>query len=390
MIIITYFYETKQTLKSSFMSKPTDLTYYDAVKRAGYSRRDFLKFASATAAFIGLPSTMMSQVVEALETKKRIPVIWEHFQECTGCSESFIRSDHPLPASIILESISLDYTDTLMAASGHAAEEAKQKSMKENKGNYILVVEGAIPTKDDGIYCTIAGRTAIEILKESAKDALAIITYGSCSSYGGVQAASPNPTGSVPVHEIITDKPIIKVPGCPPISEVMTGVIVHYLTFGRLPELDSQGRPKVFYGKRIHDSCYRRPYFDAGLYAPAFDSLEAQNGHCLYKLGCRGPVTYNSCSTMEWNNGTSFPIKSGNPCIGCSEDGFWDNGPFVERITNIPEFGVESTADKIGKIVLGTAVGAAALHAVASNFGKKRELKENYCEGVKNSDNIVE
>ena len=370
------------------MSHKSDLTYYDAVRRAGFSRRDFLKFATATAAFIGLPGTMVGRVVEALENKKRIPVIWEHFQECTGCSESFIRSDHPLPADIILDKISLDYTDTLMAAAGHNAEEAKKKSMEENYGKYILVVEGAIPTKDDGIYCCIAGRTAEEILKESAAGALAIITYGSCSSYGGVQAAAPNPTGSVPVSDIIKDKPIIKVPGCPPIGEVMTGVIVHYLVFGRLPELDAQGRPKEFYNKRIHDSCYRRPFFDAGLYAPAFDSEEAKNGHCLYKLGCRGPVTYNSCSTMEWNNGTSFPIKSGNPCIGCSENGFWDNGPFVKRLTNIPEFGVESTADTIGKIVLGAAVGGAAVHAVATNFGKKKELKEQHCEGITNESKI--
>lgn len=372
------------------MTKLSEETYYDAVRKAGVTRRDFLKFAAATTAFIGLQSSAIAQVVKALETKKRIPIIWEHFQECTGCSESFIRSDHPTVEKMLLDQISLDYSDTLMAASGHAAEAAKQKSMKENYGNYILVVEGAIPTKDDGVYCVIAGRTAEEILRESAAGALAIITYGSCSSYGGIQAASPNPTGSVPVHEIIKNKPIIKVPGCPPISEVMSGVIVHYLTFGSLPELDSQGRPKVFYSKRIHDSCYRRPYFDAGLYAPAFDSQEAKEGHCLFKLGCRGPVTYNSCSTMEWNNGTSFPIKSGNPCIGCSEAGFWDNGPFVERLTNIPEFGVESTADTIGKIVLGAAVGAAGVHAVATNFGKKKELKQSYCEGVQNVENIDE
>ncbi len=372
------------------MTKDRQLTYYEAAKRAGVSRREFLKFATATAALIGLPGSMLSQVIKALETKKRIPVIWEHFQECTGCSESFIRSSHPLVGNLVLDNISLDYTDTLMAASGHNAEQAKHASMKENYGNYILVVEGAVPTKDDGVYCAIAGRSAIEILKESAAGALAIMTFGTCSSYGGVQAAAPNPTGSVPVDKIIKDKPIIKIPGCPPIAEVMTGVIVHYLTFGRLPELDAQGRPKAFYGKRIHDSCYRRPFFDAGLYAPAFDSEEAKKGHCLYKLGCRGPVTYNSCSTMEWNGGVSFPIKSGNPCIGCSESGFWDNGPFVERLTNVDEFGVESTADLIGKIVLGTAVGAATVHAVASNFGKKRELKETYCEGLRNEGNIEE
>ncbi len=365
-------------------------TFYESVINKGYSRRDFLKFATYMTAFMGLEHSMVGQLVKTMETKKRLPVIWEHFQECTGCSESFIRSDHPLVADVILDTISLDYTDTLMAAAGHNAEEAKQASMKENYGKYILIVEGAIPTKDDGVYCTIAGRTAVEILKESAAGAAAIIAFGSCSAWGGVQAASPNPTGSVPVDAIIKDKPIIKVPGCPPISEVMTGTVLHYAMFGTIPELDSEGRPKQFYGKRVHDSCYRRPYFDAGMFAESFDSKEAKEGYCLYKLGCRGPVTYNACGTMGWNNGVSFPVKSGYPCIGCSEANFWDNGPFYERLENIPGMGIEATADKIGKIILGAAVGGAAVHAVASNVAKRKELKENKQLGEANEKNIEE
>lgn len=365
-------------------------TYLENITRKGYSRRDFMKFVTYISAYMGVQSTMIGQVAKALETKKRIPVIWEHFQECTGCTESFIRSDHPIVADILLDNISLDYSDTLMAASGHNAEAAKQASMKENYGKYILIVEGAIPTKDDGIYCTIAGRTAVEILKESAAGAAAIITFGSCSAFGGVQAASPNPTGSVPVDAIIKDKPIIKVPGCPPIGEVMTGVIVHYITFGTIPELDNMGRPKQFYGKRVHDSCYRRPYFDAGLYAETYDSEEAKKGYCLYKAGCRGPVTYNACGFMEWNDGISYPIKSGYPCIGCSEDGFWDNGPYTERLTNVPGFGIEATADKIGKIVVGGAVAGAAVHAVATNFARRSELKEQDSMGKTNEGNIKE
>ncbi len=365
-------------------------TFYESIINKGYSRRDFLKFATYMTAFMGLEHSMVGQLVKTMETKKRIPVIWEHFQECTGCSESFIRSDHPLVADVILDTISLDYTDTLMAAAGHNAEEAKQASMKENYGKYILVVEGAIPTKDGGVYCTIAGRTAIEVLKESAAGAAAILAFGSCSAWGGVQAASPNPTGSVPVDAIIKDKPIIKVPGCPPISEVMTGVVLHYALFGTIPELDSEGRPKQFYGKRVHDSCYRRPYFDAGLYAESFDSEEAKKGYCLYKLGCRGPVTYNACGTTGWNNGVSFPVKSGYPCIGCSENNFWDNGPFYERLENIPGMGIEATADKIGKIVLGAAVGGAAIHAVASNVFKKKEIDENRTRGEINEQNLNE
>jgi hydrogenase small subunit len=369
-------------------STKTKKTYYETIIEKGYSRRDFIKFTTYMTAFMGFESSMVGQVVKAMETQKRIPVIWEHFQECTGCSESFIRSDHPLVADLILDNISLDYTDTLMAASGFNAEEAKQASMKENYGKYILVVEGAIPTKDDGIYCTIAGRTAIEILKESAAGAAAILTFGSCSAWGGIQAAYPNPTGSVPVDEIIKDKPIIRVPGCPPIGEVMTGVVMHYATFGTLPELDAMGRPKQFYGKRVHDSCYRRPNFDAGLYAESFDSQEAKDGYCLYKLGCRGPVTYNACGSMGWNNGVSFPIKSGAPCIGCSEDNFWDNSPFTERLVNLPGMGIEATADTVGKIAVGAAIGAAAVHSIATNIAKKKEIREAEISGEKNEKNI--
>ncbi len=366
------------------------VTYYETIRQAGYSRRDFMKFAAMIAAYMGLESSGIAQVAKALETKPRIPVIWEHFQECTGCSESFIRSDHPLIGDVVLDSISLDYTDTLMAASGHQAEAAKQASMKEHYGKYILCVEGAIPTKDGGVYCTIAGRTAEEILKESAAGAAAIITWGSCSSYGGVQAAYPNPTGSVPVSAIIKDKPIIRVPGCPPIAEVMTGVLVHYLTFGRLPKTDSEGRPLAFYGKRVHDSCYRRAYFDAGLFVESFDDPNAKKGYCLYKVGCRGPVTYNSCGSMEWNNGVGYPIKSGHPCMGCSENNFWDNGPFYERLPNVKGTGIENTADKIGKTIVGATLGAAVVHAAISNIAKRKELSENEECGEENEKNIIE
>jgi len=369
-------------------SKKRSETYYESIIRKGYSRRDFMKFVSFIGAYMGVEASGLGQIAKALETKKRLSVIWLHFQECTGCTESFIRSDHPIAADIILDNISLDYTETLMAASGHKAEAAKKTAMEENYGEYILCVEGAIPVKDDGVYCTIGGRTAVEILKEAAAGAKAIITFGSCSSYGGVQAAAPNPTGSVPVSDIIKNKPIIKVPGCPPIGEVMAGVIVHVIAFGKIPALDGQGRPEAFYSKRVHDSCYRRPYFDAGLFAKDFDDANAKRGYCLYKLGCRGPVTYNACGITKWNNGVSYPIQSGHPCLACSEKDFWDNGPFYERITNIPAFGLESTADDIGKVAVGAALGAAALHAVSANLVGRKEYKDIVKEGEENTKDI--
>jgi len=363
-------------------------TYYESIIKQGYNRRDFLKFSTYITAFMGLESTMVGQIAQSLEKTPRLPVIWEHYQECTCCSESFIRSDHPIVADIILDRISLDYTLTLMAASGHQAEAAKHETMKKYKGEYILCVEGSVPMGDDGNYCCIAGKTAKEAFLEAAEGAKAIIAWGSCASNGCVQAAKPNPTGATPIHKIVKNKPIIRVPGCPPIGEVMAGGIVHVVAFGRLPELDRLGRPKAFYAKRVHDSCYRRPYFDAGLFAETFDDQNAKDGYCLYKVGCKGPMTYNSCGTIKWNNGVSYPIQSGHGCIGCSEEDFWDNGPFYERMTNIPGFSEEKNADDIGKVAAGVLAGGIAVHAVAANISKRKELMSRIKRGKSNEKNI--
>ena len=363
-------------------------TYYESIIKQGYSRRDFMKFATYMTAYMGLSNSMVGQVAKSLESTHRLPVIWEHFQEGTCCSESFIRSNHPIVADIILDKISLDYTQTLMAASGHQAEAAKHATMEKYKGEYILCVEGSVPMGADGNYCCIAGRSAKDQLIEAAEGAKAIIAWGSCASNGCVQAAKPNPTDATPIHKIIKNKPIIRVPGCPPIGEVMAGVIVHVVAFGRLPELDRLGRPKAFYAKRVHDSCYRRPYYDAGLFAESFDDQNAKDGYCLYKLGCKGPMTYNACGTIKWNNGVSYPIQSGHGCIGCSEANFWDNGPFYERLTNVPGFTIENNADKIGKVAAGALAGGIALHAVAANVSKRKELRDRTSRGKSNLDNI--
>ena len=363
-------------------------TYYESIIKQGYNRRDFMKFATYIAAYMGLEHSMVGQVAKSLETTYRLPVIWEHFQECTCCSESFIRSDHPIVSDIILDKISLDYTLTLMAASGHQAEAAKHATMEKYKGEYILCVEGSVPMGADGNYCCIAGRSAKDLLLEAAEGAKAIIAWGSCASNGCVQAAKPNPTQATPIHKIIKNKPIIRVPGCPPIGEVMAGIIVHVVTFGRLPELDRQGRPKAFYAKRVHDSCYRRPYYDAGLFAETFDDHNAKNGYCLYKLGCKGPMTYNACGTIKWNNGVSYPIQSGDGCIGCSEDNFWDNAPFYERMTKVPGLKEEGLADDIGKVGAGVLAGGLAVHAIAANISKRKELLSRIARGKTNEQNI--
>jgi hydrogenase small subunit len=288
-------------------------------------------------------------------------------------------------ADIILDKISLDYTETLMAASGHQAEAAMQETMKDYHGEYILCVEGSVPTYEDGVYCCIGGRSAADILQEAAEGAKAIICWGSCACNGCVQAAAPNPTGATPIHKLVKGKPIIKVPGCPPIGEVMAGVIVHVVTFGRLPELDRIGRPKAFYSKRVHDTCYRRPFYDAGLFVESFDDANAQKGYCLYKVGCKGPSTYNACGVTKWNNGISYPIQSGHGCIGCSEANFWDNGPFYRQMASFPGFGIESSADKIGAIAAGVTAAGIAAHAIGTNIRKKKLIKQHVTEGRKSA-----
>ncbi|NTW50276.1 MAG: hydrogenase small subunit [Chlorobiales bacterium] len=346
-------------------------SFAEIFESRGLSRRDFLKFCGLTSVYLGLAPSLLPQVVNAMETKPRTPVIWLHGLECTCCSESFIRSSHPITADIVLNMISLDYDETLSAAAGHQLEAVRKQIMKDYKGKYILAVEGNAPLKDNGVYCMVAGDSFVNILKETAADAMAVVAWGSCASFGCVQNAHPNPTGAVPVSEVISGKPIVNVPGCPPIAEVMTGVITHLHTFGTLPELDRLNRPKAFYGTRIHDKCYRRPFFDAGMFVESFDDEATRKGWCLYKMGCKGPTTYNSCSKIEWNEKTSFPIGSGHPCIGCSEPGFWDNGPFYTRRADVSFLGTDSDADTVGKVAVGAAAGAAVAHAIGTTIKQK-------------------
>jgi hydrogenase small subunit len=378
-----------QPLHMPFFPTKEMPTYYDEVLRKGYSRRDFVKFCTMMAAFMGLESAGVSQVVKAMETKRRLPVIWLHFQECTCCSESFIRSSHPIVADLLLDQISLDYSETLMAASGFQAEEAMRHTMEQHKGNYILCVEGSVPTAADGVYCMIGGKTSMQILEEAAAGAKAVIAWGSCASNGCVQSAKPNPTSATPIHKLVKGKPVIKVPGCPPIGEVMAGVIMHVVTFDRIPELDNIGRPKAFYSKRVHDSCYRRPYYDAGLYVQSFDDENAKKGYCLYKVGCKGPSTYNACGVMRWNNGVSFPIQSGHGCFGCSEENYWDNGRIYDRAAAFPGIGIEHDADTIGKVALGVTATALAAHAIATNL-RKQKLVANLEKEGKQSERDLE
>lgn len=358
---------------------------WEAYLRRGMSRRSFLKGCVALTSLMGLSTDMVSKVVEAAQAKPLPVVIWLHGQECTGCSESFIRSGAPMTSEVVLNDIALEYDHLLSAACGEPFEEHLEALMKKYHGEYILAVEGAVATGESGIYCMSGGRPFVDILQRAAKGAKAVIAYGSCAVHGGIQSAKPNPTYSGGISHYTGMRKVINVPGCPPIPEVMTGVIMHIALFGTLPPLDNEDRPKQFYGNRVHDTCYRRPFYDAGMFASRYDDKGAKAGWCLYRLGCRGPETYNSCGNLRWHQGLSYPIQSGAACIGCSNRNFWDEGPFSERL---PKYGPLGDIDVIGAGLAAASVGGVVAHGALSLIQKKkRQSEECSCDEKKRSDN---
>jgi hydrogenase small subunit len=341
----------------------------ESLRDHGVSRRGFMKFCAALTSLMALPPGMAGAVAAALEQARRPSVIWLSFQECTGCTESLTRSHAPTVEELILSQISLDYHHTLQAAAGEAAEAAREQAMKDNHGHYLLIVDGSLPGPHSNPgYSTIAGVSNYAMLMEAAEGAAAVIAVGTCAAFGGLPGAAPNPTGAVSVMELIKDRPVVNVSGCPPVPMVITGVLAHFLAFGRLPALDEYHRPLAFFGQSIHDRCYRRPFYDKGLFAETFDDEGARAGWCLYRLGCKGPSTYNACATMRWNSGTSWPIEAGHPCLGCSEPRFWDAGGFYVPLSVPPD-----TRDKT--LIAAAAAGAGAVLGAAVTARTRNEVK---------------
>jgi [NiFe] hydrogenase small subunit len=292
-----------------------------------------MKFCTFLTATMGLSSSFVPKVAEVFAAPaQRPPVIWLHFAECTGCTEATIRSMYPWIDELVLEILDIEYLETIMAAAGHQAEEQLQNAVEKYKGKFICVVEGAIATKFNGAYGKIGGRTFLEVAQDVVPKAAGVICIGACSSFGGIQAAAPNPGGYKSVSQALGIK-TVNIPGCPPNPVNLVGTIVNYLLLGKLPALDNLGRPLFAYGATIHDQCPRRSHFENEEFVEEFGSDEAAAGYCLYKMGCRGPETYNNCPIAKFNDGTSFPIEAGHPCIGCSEPDFWDQyTPFFEEL----------------------------------------------------------
>jgi [NiFe] hydrogenase small subunit len=284
------------------------------LEEKGVTRRDFMKFCTIVAGAMGLGPSFGPRIYEAFAAQDRPPVLWLHFAECTGCTEAAIRTTAPWFDDLIFDNISLDYHETLMAGAGEQVESILYSAAEQYAGQFFCVVEGSIPTADGGVYGTIGGRTMLSMAQEICPKALAVIAMGSCASYGGLAAAFPNPTGAQGVQTALGGRlsvPLINLPGCPPNPVNFVGTVANYLLSGTLPSLDSLGRPIFAYGRMVHDQC---PYRGDGY----------NENKCLEDIGCKGKRCHNNCPSVMFNDGTSWPVLAGHPCIGCSEPDFWD------------------------------------------------------------------
>ena len=356
---------------------PFNSTLPEALKDRGVSRRQFIEFCSAMVATLALPPRYLGAVVKALERTERPVLVWLEFQDCAGNTESMLRSSDPPVADVVLDLLSWEYHETIMSGAGKQAEAALERVVREEQGKYITVVEGAIPTADDGVYCTIAGKTALDIVRRVCANSAANIAVGACAWDGGLVRAHPNPTGAVGLQEAVPGVKVVNLGGCPHNVANTAAVLVHYLTFHDMPALDQYNRPLFAYGQLIHDQCERRAHYDAGQFVEEWGDEGSRKGWCLYKMGCKGPdATYN-CPTVRWNSGTSWPVKSGHGCIACASHRFWDSmSPFYKPLPKVPGFGVDVTAEEIGWGVVGTVAALTAAHAVASAVRINKEKKD--------------
>jgi len=343
-----------------------------AARLAGFSveRRSFLKYCAGLTAVLALPTALTRRVAATLDAQTKPSLGWFEFQDCAGDTESLLRARNPALASLILDLVSVDYQETIMSGAGHQAEDALAAALRAD--GYLLVVEGSVPRGARGAYCCVGGRSAIDHLQKAASGAAAIINVGTCSAFGGLPAAKPNPTDAVAVSDVVSGVPIVNLPGCPVNVDNLTATLVHFLTFGALPARDELGRPLFAYGDRIHDNCPRRGHFDAGQFAVEWGDEGHREGWCLYRLGCKGPSSYHNCPSIQWNGSTNWPIGAGHGCVGCAEPAFWDTmTPFYDRLPHVAGFGVNATAEKIGLTVVAVTAAGFALHGVGKAIQRR-------------------
>lgn len=302
------------------------------LERRGVSRRSFLKFCGVMAGVLALPPRYAHLIARSLQAAPRIPVIWLNGQDCAGNTEALLRASKPTVAEVILDTLSLDYHEVLMAPAGRQAEASRAATMEKFPQGYIAVIEGSIPLAAGGIYCTVGGRAFAEIVREVCEGALGVIAVGSCAFDGGLPAARGGVTGAVGVSSFVTGKKVINLSGCPMNPENLAATIVQYLTLKEFPATDALGRPLFAYGDTVHAHCESLPHYRRKEFVKEWGDEGHRAGWCLYQMGCRGPATSANCSTVKFNAGTSWPVASGHGCVGCTQPRFWDTmTPFYEE-----------------------------------------------------------
>jgi hydrogenase small subunit len=338
----------------------------DSCAFEGLSRREFISYCGVLAAVIGLDQLSVPRIAAALEQAAERPVVvWSDFQECLGCTVALLQSTSPTPAELILQQISLGYHEAAMAPAGFQADESFEDSFDEGA---FWVIEGSVAEKIPGAIA-IGGRNAGDILREYYPKALGVIAIGSCACFGNVQAAKPDPTGAMGVGEWLrgpgglSDATVVNLPRCPGQAEDLVATLTYILVTESLPELDGAGRPTFLYGQTVHDNCERRGHFSESRFVEHFGDEGSRLGYCLYKVGCKGPVTFAPCPTTRWNGRTTWCVAAGGPCTGCAEDNFWnDFTPFTEPVPGISLPGIAGApTQSIGiGIAAVTAVGIGA------------------------------
>lgn len=290
------------------------------------SNREVNQWISMVTASMQLHPEFEDVIKQGVGTLNKVPIIWLELADCSGNSEAFIKTAHPSLEDLIFEYISLDYHELLMSSAGDQSESVLEHLITQQKGEYVLIVEGAIPLGMDGKFLRIGpnGETGIELLKKCAQDAALIISVGACAFDGGVVASAPNPTGAVGVSEALERDDIINLPGCPVNPINIVGTLLSYLMFEELPPLDTFNRPLWAYEGRIHDNCERRGHYELGEFVKEWGDEGAKKGWCLFEMGCKGPYANANCPTMKFNLGTSWPVQAGHGCMGCVETKFFD------------------------------------------------------------------
>lgn len=308
------------------------------------TRREFLEASAGTITLLSVSLASIPRRGQATQDQEdvgltELPLIWIATGACSGCSIALLNAASPTVRFVLVgnvlpnQRLSLAYHTTLMASGGDMAMETLENVVREHAGQFILVVDGATSSRDDGIYCSVGeirGKsvTGYEHVRDLGRAAMVTFAVGACASFGGIPAAEPNPTGCVTVSELFAregiETPYVCIPGCPPHPDWIVGTIATLLLGGvKALKMDELHRPAPYFSQCIHDNCPYRGHFERGQFADHF----GEHG-CLLKLGCKGPITYADCPIRKFNNGRNWCCEAGHPCIGCCHPDF----PFEQSL----------------------------------------------------------